>query len=71
MNIIDALRWSKENGRSISREDGVGWIRYGDDFVFKLTGIDLLATDWIPTAALVEELTEGKYEHVETYDVDS
>lgn len=65
MNIIEAMEWSRENGLSVSRS-GCGWIRYGDNFMFRLSGLDLLANDWRPTAEYIEQLTGGKFEHVET-----
>ncbi len=67
MNIIEALEWSRANNLSVSRP-GCGWIRYGEDFTLRLTGRDLLATDWEPTAGYVERITSGHWEHVESSD---
>ncbi len=51
MTIIEALQESKANdNRAYIRETGVTWIRWQDAFTYKLTGEDLLATDWEPLA---------------------
>lgn len=68
MNIVQALEWSRKSGLSVSRtncEGFPGWIRYGDDFVFKLSGRDMLAEDWEPSANVIAEITNGQWEYVE------
>lgn len=66
MDIIRALRWSKEFNKSVIRAKGGQWIRYGSDYLFRLRGEDLLATDWMPTDEYVSKLTGGEWQHVES-----
>lgn len=45
MNLIQALKWSKQNnGASVSR--GYGWVRYFPGHTYKLGYEDLVADDW-------------------------
>ncbi len=73
MNVKEALEWSKANGgRHVSRSDPThgtdGWIAWSDDgFVYQLTFEDLTATDWEPTAEMVERITGGRWRHVEDH----
>jgi len=66
MNIVEALKESKESGRSYSRDVGSGgysgWIAWDDNHVYTdLTAEDLIADDWIPSSEMVEKLTSGRW----------
>lgn len=59
MTIIEALRRSKETGRTYARpKSGGGFCRYVANFTYELKVDDLLADDWECLASGLPNATE-------------
>jgi hypothetical protein len=66
LTIIEALKLSRENGRTYSRRPKsgsyVGWIAWDDDHeYYGLSAEDLIAEDWQDSAQTVSEITGGRW----------
>ena len=65
MTIVEALKESRESGRTYSRashEGYVGWIKFHATHKYHgLSSGDLMADDWIPTREMIEQLTKGRW----------
>ena len=50
MNLVEALRDSKETGRTYVRASdlGSGWLKWYEPWEYKFSNDDILADDWIP-----------------------
>lgn len=58
MTIIEALKISKETGRSFTRK-GSFFTKWDPDWTYKLTGEELLADDWEDVETFIPKLTSG------------
>jgi hypothetical protein len=63
VTIIEALKESKESGRSYMRvRGGGGFVRWVDGFVYEFEADDLIADDWEPVETGIPKLTNGRWE---------
>lgn len=63
MTIIEALKESKESGKSYMRvKGGGGFCRYEPDFLYEFETDDLLADDWECVDTGIPKLTDGRWE---------
>ena len=62
MTIIEALKESKESGKSYMRACGSGgFARWAEGYTYKLDTEDLLADDWEPMETGISKLTGGRW----------
>ena len=65
MTITEALKASRENGKTYSRTGGKGfpgWISWHDTHLYhSLSADDLTSDDWELSHVMIEKLTERKW----------
>jgi hypothetical protein len=60
VTIIEALKISKETGRSFARH-GSSFTKWDPDWTYELTGEELLANDWEDVETFIPKLTGGRW----------
>jgi hypothetical protein len=58
--IIEALKLSKETGRSFVRR-GSKWVQWDSNWTYQFTGEELLADDWEDVETYIPKLTGGRW----------
>ena len=66
MNIVEALRKSKVDGRQYSRMSGGGWVAWDPDHTYRIEAEDMVADDWVTSAELIQSVTKGRWALNET-----